>query len=197
MNLPKIIAFSRTKGAPVCDTLQKRCIERIVQCHALLTTTMPAPTLSFDLRGTTAGQAFPTEHHIRLNGQLLNENTEHFIEQTLGHEWAHLAAQHLYGNKIRPHGNEWKQVMRNLGLDPARCHTYTTQRARKARPGASKKTTRKPIFIPTGEPVSLVMWTYAQNLAQKKRLQLPVALKSNKQMMIKWLDLAAAYICRS
>lgn len=213
MTPPKIIAFSRTRGAPVSAALQQRCVDRIVECHQILPTKMRTPTLSFDLRGTTAGQAFPGKHHIRLNGQLLNENVEEFIEQTVGHEWAHLVAIHLHGPKIRAHGPEWKNVMVKMGLDPARCHTYNTNNARTVKPRSMPKV--KPMFKPTGTPVlppkvitllppdlvieirvpgavgvSTAMWAYANKLAVKKGRTLPSTLQQNQIMLMQWIELA-------
>lgn len=217
MTPPKIIAFSRTRGAPVSAALQQRCVDRIVQCHQIFPTKMRAPTLSFDLRGTTAGQAFPAKHHIRLNGQLLNENVEEFIEQTVGHEWAHLAAIHLHGPKIRAHGPEWKNVMVKMGLDPARCHTYKTQKVRTVKAKPTQRTwvpKAKPVFKPTGTPVlppnivltlplelpieiripgavavSSAMWTYASRLAVKRNKILPPMLQHNQIMLMQWIEL--------
>lgn len=219
MMLPKIISFSRTRGAPVLQTIQQRCVDRIVQCHSLVNTTMASPTVSFDLRGTTAGQAYPGKNHIRLNGQLLNENIDDFIEQTVGHEWAHLAAANLHGQKIRSHGPEWKRVMQRLGLDPARCHTYTTKKARtvgfKGAPRSWLVTKVQTLVRPTGTPVlppkmkivappsviieiripgsvpvSLVMWSYAKNLAIKKSMPLPEVLQQNQAMLTQWIGIA-------
>lgn len=220
MTPPKIVSFSRTRGAPVLQHIQQRCVDRIVQCHALVKTSMASPTISFDLRGTTAGQAFPAKHHIRLNGQLLNENTDHFIEQTVGHEWAHLAAIHLHGPKIRSHGSEWKSVMVKLNLNPARCHAYATQKAR-ATSATKTKTLRQwvgknrlwisptgtpvlppkvkfipptaaiiEISVPGSAPASAVMWAYANKLAIKKSVLLPAMLQNNQTMLMQWIGMA-------
>jgi SprT protein len=46
------------------------------------------------------------------------------IERTLRHELAHLLAQFRVGRRrIAPHGSEWRQACRDLGIaDEARCH---------------------------------------------------------------------------
>ncbi|HEV3394003.1 MAG TPA: SprT-like domain-containing protein, partial [Chthoniobacterales bacterium] len=46
------------------------------------------------------------------------------IERTLRHELAHLLAQWRAGRRrIAPHGSEWRQACRDLGIaDEARCH---------------------------------------------------------------------------
>ena len=219
MTSPKIISFSRTRGAPVPQHVQQRCVARIIECQKLVNTSMASPTVSFDLRGTTAGQAYPGKNHIRLNGQLLNENTEHFIEQMVAHEWAHLAASNLHGRNIRAHGPEWKSLMTKLGLDPARCHIYKTQKAREVKPKSAKrswlvgklKTLVRPtgtpvlppkatfglppeavieIRIPGGAPASAVMWLYATKLAVKKSMLLPDMLQHSQAMLTQWIGIA-------
>ena len=153
--------------------------------------------------------------------QLLNENTDHFIEQTVGHEWAHLAAANLHGHKIRSHGPEWKAVMHKLGLDAARCHAYTTQKARTVKPKSASrsrvstkartpiKSTGVPVLppktkivappaviieirIPGGVPASTVMWSYATRLASKKNITLPDGLQSNQAMLMQWIEMVRA-----
>src|SRR5207237_9092122 len=46
------------------------------------------------------------------------------IDRTLRHELAHLLAQFRVGRRrIAPHGEEWRQACRDLGIaDEARCH---------------------------------------------------------------------------
>lgn len=87
------------------------------------------PTVDYNLRGNTAGTAKYGYHHISLNSDLLNENKDLFIKQTVGHELAHLIAYHVYPLVSTPHGKEWKRVMRAIGLPAIRCHTYNTDKA--------------------------------------------------------------------
>ena len=90
------------------------------------------PTVQLNLRGETAGQAWPERNLLRLNRVLLEENQQHYLEHTLGHEVAHLIADKIYGKKIRPHGSEWKYVMESVFNLPAlRTHNYDTRRASK------------------------------------------------------------------
>ncbi len=82
------------------------------------------PQIEYNLRGRTAGQAWPRLNKIRINPVLLLENLDTYIDdRTLGHEIAHLAAR-----KIDPcgrsHGRTWQGVMRAFKLDPERCHSY-------------------------------------------------------------------------
>jgi predicted SprT family Zn-dependent metalloprotease len=52
------------------------------------------------------------------------------VERTLRHELAHLLAQHRAGRRrIAPHGPQWQQACRDLGLvDETRCHTLPLPR---------------------------------------------------------------------
>lgn len=152
---------------------------------------MTLPTVSFDLRGKTAGQAFPGHHHIRLNGQLLNENPEHFIQQTVGHEWAHLACHFQFGARVAAHGKEWRGIMAKLGIPPNRCHTYDTSRSAIVRPPKKvlhTKTGPVRLNVPPGVPVGAPLWAYAQKVALRCHVVLPSALKTNRAWLVRWID---------
>ena len=72
---------------------------------------------------TTAGRVDYREKLISLNPRL-NEHPEE-IDLTLRHELAHILAQFRAGRRrISPHGTEWKQACRDLGIaGEKRCHT--------------------------------------------------------------------------
>jgi SprT protein len=96
------------------------------------------PEVRYDVRGTVAGYANLASNTIRLNPVLLNENVDAFIARTVPHEFAHLVDYVLnpgnfsmYRSKRSVHGPSWKRIMRDLGCDPSRCHTYDTTNARK------------------------------------------------------------------
>lgn len=87
------------------------------------------PQISLRLRGLKAGVAHLTENRLRFNAQLYRENREHFLRQTVAHEVAHLVAHQRFGAGIRPHGNEWQQIMLKVyGLPAERCHSYEVRR---------------------------------------------------------------------
>ncbi len=71
---------------------------------------------------TVAGRADFREKLISLNPLLKDHSDE--IDRTLRHELAHLLAQFRVGRRrIAPHGPEWRQACRHLGIaDEARCH---------------------------------------------------------------------------
>lgn len=87
----------------------------------------PDPQIRFDLRGRAAGQVRCGSRGpwvIRYNPVLMQANAEDFLSTTVPHEVAHLVAYARYGRRIRPHGPEWRSVMRFYGVVPERCHRY-------------------------------------------------------------------------
>ncbi len=93
-----------------------------------------------NIRGRAAGQIRyenPSVSNVlpllRFNPYLLERYKESFVEQVVPHECAHLVAYALYGIKIKPHGAEWKSLMRDLyNQTPAVTHHFDMpQKARK------------------------------------------------------------------
>ncbi len=98
---------------------------------------LPQAALDFSLRGRCAGQARVERKgatHLRINLQLLAENLDDYLSQTIAHEVSHLVVNWQARNKRlqpRPHGTEWQTVMRDcFGLEAKRCHSYRTTPAR-------------------------------------------------------------------
>jgi SprT protein len=98
---------------------------------------LPEASIDFSLRGRCAGQAVVErkgETRLRINLQLLDENLEDYLAQTIPHEVAHLVVNWQARKKRlkpRPHGIEWQAIMRDcFGLEPQRCHNYKTKPAR-------------------------------------------------------------------
>jgi hypothetical protein len=63
------------------------------------------------------GRCYPNRNLIRIARFVLEESAELFRE-VLCHETAHLAAYHLHGPSIRPHGAEWKALVHEAGYAP-------------------------------------------------------------------------------
>ena len=80
---------------------------------------------------TTAGLAGYARSTVTLNPKLAQFG-EAEIDKTLRHELGHLLAQHRAGRRrIAPHGAEWKQACRDLGLpDEKRCHELPLPRTK-------------------------------------------------------------------
>jgi SprT protein len=83
---------------------------------------------------TAAGRADYREKLISLNPRLVEHPSE--IDRTLRHELAHILAQfrEKRRRRISPHGPEWQQACRDLGIaDEKRCHTLPFPAKRYAR----------------------------------------------------------------
>ena len=108
--------------------LESACL----RAEAGLGISLPRPTLRFDVRGKTAGMAYGQLNLIRLNPRLLEENPDIFFTEVIPHELCHLLAHRLHG-KVKPHGHEWKTLMRTLyGLSPRTTHSLDTRSVSKS-----------------------------------------------------------------
>jgi SprT protein len=121
--MPKAVVIHKIAGKPDKEMLL-RINQKLEECAAKLDYTHEMPTISFDLKGQTAGYAWYQKNHIQLNGDLLMKETEDMIEDTLPHEFAHIASYKFYGRDGVGHGRNWKWTMIRLGLEPKRCHNY-------------------------------------------------------------------------
>ena len=83
---------------------------------------------------TAAGRADFRQKLISLNPRLCDYG-ETEIERTLRHELAHLLAQFRAGRRqILPHGLEWRDACRDLGIgDEVRCHNLPFPISERAR----------------------------------------------------------------
>ena len=64
------------------------------------------------------GNYSPTRDEIRIAAHLLRTGGREMFLEVLGHEAAHAAVRRLYPRGVRPHGAEWKRLMRQAGLPP-------------------------------------------------------------------------------
>jgi SprT protein len=109
------------------DRVRERTLELVAEAAAWMSIPPPKASIRFDLRGRSAGQARLATREpalIRYNPALLRANPDDFLESTVPHEVAHLVAFARHGARIRPHGTEWKAIMRHFGVEPKRCHAY-------------------------------------------------------------------------
>lgn len=83
---------------------------------------------------TTAGMACYNRRSIFLNPRLL-EVSNREVQRTLRHELAHFVAQARAGRRrILPHGKEWREACRDLGIaNEPRCHNLPFKPRRLAR----------------------------------------------------------------
>lgn len=89
------------------------------------------------------GQAVVKKHtyKMRLHPAALLKYKDQYINDIVVHEYAHLVQLKLYPNS-KPHGREWKQIMRFLGADPNRCHKFNLDKALEEF-GAGKQSQRR------------------------------------------------------
>ena len=83
--------------------------------------------VTFDLTGSAAGmyRVHGAERVIRYNPYIFAKYFANNLAVTAPHEVAHYVTDRLYGlRNIRPHGAEWKTVMRSLGADPCVTASY-------------------------------------------------------------------------
>lgn len=85
----------------------------------------------YNLKGQRAGVINPLKKEIRLNFELCNKFPEKMINEVLVHEIAHYI-NFCLNPSTKPHGNEWKYIAKNLGLqNPKTTHNMPTTKARK------------------------------------------------------------------
>lgn len=81
----------------------------------------PMPPVLFDLRGRAAGmyRVRGARREIRYNPWLFAKYPRDNLEVTVPHEVAHYVTDCLHRpRRVRPHGAEWRAVMRAFGVDP-------------------------------------------------------------------------------
>ena len=124
--------MGNTWEVPVRNMINKSLQTLTEKGHNLID--MRPIIVRYDMAGHVAGKALYKHNLIKLNGGILKRYTEYFINHTVPHEVAHLVAFFLNGNHpvAKPHGNEWRGLMWELGLHPNRTHKYETLSARGA-----------------------------------------------------------------
>jgi predicted SprT family Zn-dependent metalloprotease len=92
------------------------------------------PEIRYDIKSWTGGLAYRNRNLMRFNLILLVENEQHYIDNVVPHEVAHMIVNACFregkfklaeGKKRRmPHGKEWKEVMGVLKVTPSVHHAY-------------------------------------------------------------------------
>lgn len=122
----------------LCEQLELATLECVKRAQPLLLRhgrKLPGIQVRCDLRGRAAGQARLGDRlEIRYNLAIAASQPEAFLRETVPHEVAHLVTWLLHGRTARPHGTEWKAIMRHLGVQqPQRCHDFDAPAARQQR----------------------------------------------------------------
>jgi len=106
-----------------CIRVTHEWVDRINKHFGL---SLPHYKVEFPLKNGVAGRAYIGRDIIVFNSYLLCENPDEFLARTPGHEVMHHAAYAKHGMDIKPHGREWKAMMRAVGLPDTRCHSFDT-----------------------------------------------------------------------
>lgn len=111
---------------PIDQSQQRRVVSATRECiqraGRLFGREFLLPLVSFDLSGRAAGmyRVRRQQQEIRYNPFLFGKYFDDNLANTVPHEVAHYLADELYGlRNIRPHGAQWKAIMRKLGAEPA------------------------------------------------------------------------------
>ena len=117
------MALEGKLAVPAVKEIKKAIQERVQQLRIVCQERYNVdvnPSVVYRARGTSAGFAIFDHKTIDLHLELALQNKEEYLKTIVGHEFAHLAADAVYNH--RDHGSEWKEVMREIGLPPARLH---------------------------------------------------------------------------
>lgn len=66
-------------------------------------------------------RAYPRLKTIRISTRVLELENDAFLREIVVHEAAHLACYLKHGARIRPHGREWQELVRQAGYEPRVC----------------------------------------------------------------------------
>jgi SprT protein len=117
---------------PLVDLLEQKVKSCLRVAESYYQRPFDYQAIHINIRGRAAGQ-IRYEHSplknslplLRFNPYFLGRYQEVFIDEVVPHECAHLVAYAVYGMKIKPHGVEWKSIMKELyGCKPIVTHRY-------------------------------------------------------------------------
>jgi len=116
-------SVGKVRNASICKEVEQKVQDCIALAKRTYRTELSVPIIKFDKTGCTAGVA--NSKYVNFNYGLLEQNKEDFINTTVPHEVAHFNAVNVWGISAgRGHGLAWKNVMKELGVAPRRCHSY-------------------------------------------------------------------------
>ena len=116
---------------PITQVQQQQVIDQstdvLLKASVLFNKNFKSIPISFDLKGKAAGMYCRRGRKcwIRFNPYIFAKYFVDNLENTVSHEIAHYVVDVIYGqNRVRPHGNEWVDVMQRLGVEPRRTCDY-------------------------------------------------------------------------
>ena len=107
------------------ETIVKKVEQEIVRAGGLLDLSIPAIPIKFDLSGSAAGMYCRrgSARWFRFNPVVFSLDFAAHVDDTVIHEVCHYAIDMAYW-RAKPHGPEWRQLMRVMGGEPSA--TYRT-----------------------------------------------------------------------
>lgn len=102
----------------VCENILDECIGRLPKNYR---DQLQRPVISYFRNSPTAGRA-RGKRHLELNQDLLEQDQDETLMETLPHELAHLLVHQTCDYPTKPHGREWQYFMELLGCDTTVCH---------------------------------------------------------------------------
>lgn len=92
---------------------------------------IPTPPIQYRQMGRRAGLCtinyLTKSCTLTLNPDFFSNHHDEMINQTVPHEVVHYVSGYIYGREGHGHGFYWKMLMRQIGLRPSRCHTYSLE----------------------------------------------------------------------
>lgn len=136
------------------DELKNRVKNKVLKCLKIASEFCPGleiPEIRYNIKGSSAGECIlkikSSKCILRFNSGFLKDYTENFINVTVPHEVAHYVTHISCGNKVLPHGPEWKTWMKLFGIKyPQVTHSYRIVRKDKLRPWLYKCKCREHFF---------------------------------------------------
>lgn len=103
------------------ETVKRHVDEWIVKGAQLYQTPFERIPILFDLKGLTLGM-YRIDHRgevLRFNASAFAAHFDFNVSETVPHEVAHYLVHQLFPHqKVKPHGQEWKTVMKDFGVKP-------------------------------------------------------------------------------
>jgi SprT protein len=128
------LAFDAAVAEPAVDDLERARADTaawLARAGERWPKALGPVSVSFALRGRSAGDACGRTGAIRYNGELLARFGRAFLAEIVPHEVAHLVVARAFPGRRRPHGPEWREVMAFFGARARSCHAFETTPARR------------------------------------------------------------------
>lgn len=120
---------------PTRTEVEQKCHDLIAKGNAMFGTNVKLASIGWDLRGHAAGQAKRSGlvYSVRFNLEAKRLDPNHFFNNTVPHEIAHLIVFELTltgRSRDRGHGRDFKRVCLALGGSATRCHNIALTKAK-------------------------------------------------------------------